>query len=96
MFTDSTFEGPRETKIGMTETKITALFKDFCQPVGATGIKRGLYYKSEDQQGAISILPTGEKTIYYRDDTADGHVWQLEYAISSEGNCTSIRLFSEI
>ena len=95
MFTDSTFEGPRATKIGMTEAKITALFKDFCQPVGATGIKRGLYYKSEDQQGAISILSTGEKTIYYRDDTAEGHVWQLEYGISSDGKCTSIRWFYE-
>ena len=95
MFTDNTFEGPRDTKIGMTEEKITGLFKDFGQVVGATGIKRGLYYKSEDQQGVISILPTGEKTIYYRDDTAEGHVWQLEYQISANGYCTSIRWFYE-
>ena len=95
LFTDNTFEGPRNTKIGMAENKITALFKDFGQPVGATGIKRGLYYEGEDEQGAISILPTGERTIYYRTGTAEGHVWQLEYAISSSDKCTSIRWFFE-
>ena len=90
-FTNSQFEGPRNTQIGMTETKITGLFKDCGQVVGATGIKRGLYYDNEDKQGVISILPTGEKVIYYRVGTADGHVWQLEYEIDSSGKCTSIR-----
>ncbi len=90
-FTTNQFNGPRDTKIGMAEEKITALFKDSGQIVGATGIKRGLYYESEDKQGVISILSTGEKIIYYRVGTADGHVWQLEYEISAAGNCTSIR-----
>ena len=90
-FTTNQFNGPRDTKIGMAEEKITALFKDSGQIVGATGIKRGLYYESEDKQGVISILSTGEKIIYYRVGTADGHVWQLEYEISAAGSCTSIR-----
>ena len=81
-FTSNQFSGPRDTKIGMAEDKITDKFKDFGQVVGATGIKRGLYYKNEDDQGVISILPTGEKMIYYRVGTADGHVWQLEYEIN--------------
>ncbi|MBE5811135.1 MAG: hypothetical protein E7318_09420 [Clostridiales bacterium] len=90
-FTNNQFTGPRNTKIGMEETKITGLYKDFGQVVGATGIKRGLYYENEDKQGVISILPTGERTIYYRTGTADGHVWQLEYGIDKGGKCTSIR-----
>ena len=91
LFTDNTFEGPRDTKVGMTESKITGQFKDFGQPVGATGVKRGLYYESADEQGVISIRPTGERTIYYRTGTAEGHVWQLEYEINADGKCTSIR-----
>ena len=90
-FTNNQFTGPRDTKIGMDESKITGLYKDFGQVVGATGIKRGLYYENEDKQGVISILPTGERTIYYRTGTADGHVWQLEYQIDKNGKCTSIR-----
>ena len=95
MFTNDQFEGPRDTKIGMTESKITGLYKDFGQVVGATGIKRGLYYESESKQGVISILPTGEKIIYYRVGTADGHVWQLEYHIGTDGKCSAIRWFFE-
>lgn len=94
-FTNSQFEGPRNTKIGMAESKITGLYKDFGQVVGATGIKRGLYYENEDDQGVISILPTGKKVVYYRTSTADGHVWQLEYGINASGNCESIRWFYE-
>ena len=94
MFT-SQFNGPRSTKIGMTEAKITDQFKDFGQVVGATGIKRGLYYKNEDEQGVISILPSGEKIIYYRTGTAEGHVWQLEYYINTSGSCNAIRWFYE-
>ncbi|MGN1370096.1 MAG: chitobiase/beta-hexosaminidase C-terminal domain-containing protein [Aristaeellaceae bacterium] len=95
MFTSSQFDGPRGTRIGMAEEKITALYKDFGQVVGATGIKRGLYYVSEDEQGVISILSTGEKVIYYRTGTAEGHVWQLEYSIGADGNCHAIRWFYE-
>ena len=94
-FTTNQFEGPRGTKIGMEESKITGQYKDFGQVVGATGIKRGLYYENEDKQGVISILPTGEKTVYYRANTADGHVWQLEYQLDKSGKCTSIRWFYE-
>ena len=94
-FTSNIFEGPRNTKVGMAENKITAQFKDFGQPVGATGIKRGLYYESEDEQGVISIRPAGDKTIYYRTGTAEGHVWQLEYEIDAAGKCTSIRWMFE-
>ena len=95
LFTTNQFGGPRNTKIGMTEEKITGLYKDFGQVVGATGIKRGLYYKNEDEQGVISILANGERVIYYRTGTADGHVWQLEYAIGTDGACKSIRWFYE-
>ena len=90
-FKDSQFTGPRGTKVGMAETKITEQFKDFGQVVGSTGIKRGLYYENEDKQAVISILPGGSKVIYYRTGTADGHVWQLEYNINTSGNCESIR-----
>ena len=95
MFKTGIFEGPRDTSIGMAESKITDKFKDFGQVVGATGVKRGLYYENEDKQGVISILPSGEKTIYYRIGTADGHVWQLEYYIGKDGKCTAIRWFFE-
>ncbi len=95
MFTNSQFEGPRNTRIGMAEEKITGLYKNFGQVVGATGIKRGLYYVDEDEQGVISILPTGERIIYYRVGTAEGHVWQLEYHIGKDGNCNAIRWFFE-
>ncbi len=94
-FSNHQFTGPRDTKIGMTEAKITALYKDFGQPVGSTGIKRGLYYADEDEQGVISILPDGGKIIYYRTGTADGHVWQLEYHIGTNGECETIRWFYE-
>ena len=94
-FTTNQFEGPRGTKIGMEESKITGQYKDFGQVVGATGIKRGLYYENEDKQGVISILPSGEKIIYYRVGTADGHVWQLEYHIGKDGACSAIRWFFE-
>ena len=89
------FEGPRGTKVGMSETKITEQFKDFGQVVGSTGIKRGLYYENEDKQAVISIQPGGSKVIYYRTGTADGHVWQLEYNITPSGSCESIRWFFE-
>lgn len=95
MFTTDKFEGPRNTRIGMTEDKIVGQFKDFGQVVGSTGVKRGLYYENENKQGVISILPTGEKSIYYRVGTADGHVWQLEYAIGANGSCNAIRWFFE-
>ncbi len=90
-FTTGEFTGPRGTRIGMSEKDITGLFKDCGQVVGATGVKRGLYYDAEDEQGAISILPTGEKTIYYRTGTADGHTWQLEYHLDASGKCHTIR-----
>jgi hypothetical protein len=89
------FAGPRDTKIGMAETKITGQFRDYGQVTGATGIKRGLYYENEDKQAVISILPGGSKVIYYRTGTADGHVWQLEYNINTSGTCESIRWFFE-
>ncbi len=95
MFTNSQFEGPRNTRVGMAEEKITGLYKDFGQVIGATGIKRGLYYENEDKQGVISILPTGERIVYYRVGTAEGHVWQLEYYIGKNGNCNAIRWFFE-
>ncbi len=95
LFTNNQFTGPRDTKVGMAESKITDQFKDCGQVVGATGIKRGLYYENEDKQGVISILPSGEKTVYYRIGTADGHVWQLEYEINAKGSCTSIRWLYE-
>ena len=95
MFTNNQFTGPRDTKIGMTESKITGMYKDFGQVVGATGIKRGLYYESESKQGVISILSAGDKIIYYRVGTADGHVWQLEYHIGTDGTCNAIRWFFE-
>lgn len=89
------FAGPRDTKIGMAETKITGQFRDYGQVTGSTGIKRGLYYENEDKQAVISILPGGNKVIYYRTGTADGHVWQLEYNINTSGTCESIRWFFE-
>lgn len=89
------FAGPRDTKIGMAEAKITGQFRDYGQVTGATGIKRGLYYENEDKQAVISILPGGNKVIYYRTGTADGHVWQLEYNINTSGTCESIRWFFE-
>ena len=89
------FEGPRSTKVGMAETKITSQFRDYGQVVGSTGIKRGLYYENEDKQAVISILPGGSKVIYYRTGTADGHVWQLEYNINTSGVCESIHWFFE-
>jgi len=95
MFTTGIFEGPRNTSIGMAESKITDKYKDFGQVTGTSGVKRGLYYESEDKQGVISILPTGEKIIYYRVGTADGHVWQLEYSIGKDGKCDAIRWFFE-
>ncbi len=87
----STLTGPRGTKNGMSEEDITKQFKDFGQVVGATGVKRGLYYEAEDEQGAISIQASGARTIYYRTGTADGHTWQLEYHINASNQCTSIR-----
>lgn len=89
------FAGPRDTKIGMAEAKITGQFRDYGQVTGSTGIKRGLYYENEDKQAVISILPGGSKVIYYRTGTADGHVWQLEYNINTSGTCESIRWFFE-
>ena len=89
------FAGPRDTKIGMAEAKITGQFRDYGQVTGSTGIKRGLYYENEDKQAVISILPGGNKVIYYRTGTADGHVWQLEYNINTSGTCESIRWFFE-
>ena len=53
------------------------------------------YYENEDKQAVISIQPGGSKVIYYRTGTADGHVWQLEYNITSSGTCESIRWFFE-
>ncbi len=95
LYFTSQFEGPRSTKIGMAETKITGQFRDYGQVVGATGIKRGLYYENEDKQAVISILPDGKRVVYYRTGTADGHVWQLEYNINTSGNCEAIRWFFE-
>ena len=89
------FAGPRDTKIGMAEAKITGQFRDYGQVTGSTGIKRGLYYENEYKQAVISILPGGSKVIYYRTGTADGHVWQLEYNINTSGTFESIRWFFE-
>ena len=51
--------------------------------------------ENEDKQGVMSILENGEKVIYYRIGTADGHVWQLEYHIGKDGACSAIRWFFE-
>ena len=90
-FDKAQFSGPRKTGIGSSEKDITGQFKDFCQPVGSTGVKRGLYFETEKKLGAISILESGEKIIYYRVNTADGHVWQLEYHLSAAGTTEAIR-----
>lgn len=87
-FTSSTFQGPRGTGIGDSESAITKEFQDMGQVESPSG-NRGLYEDGNDK-GKIYKQEDGSKIIRYITGTADGHLWQLDYIISSSGSCTAI------
>ena len=87
-FTSSRFSGPRSTGIGSTEDGIVSVFRDMGQVESPSG-NRGLYASDEDV-GKIYKQEDGSKIIRYRAETADSHMWQLDYNMSAVGVCTSI------
>lgn len=94
-FTTGQFSGPRGTGIGMTEKDVVAKFKDFGQIESPSG-NRGLYHDMESSdKGKIYVNPEGGKVIRYRTDTADAHVWQLDYFLNDAGTVTAIQWMYE-
>lgn len=87
-FTTSKFTGPRSTEIGSTEDYIVGKFRDMGQVESPSG-NRGLY-ADDDNVGKIYLQEDGSKIIRYRVATADSHIWQLDYIISTGGVCTAI------
>ncbi len=87
-FTSSRFSGPRSTGIGSTEDGIVSVFRDMGQVESPSG-NRGLYASDEDV-GKIYKQEDDSKIIRYRAETADSHMWQLDYNMSTGGVCTSI------
>lgn len=86
--TTTRFAGPRSTAVGNTEETIVGKFRDLGQVESPSG-NRGLYAKDSDV-GKIYKQPDGSKIIRYRTTTADSHVWQLDYIMSSGDSCTAI------
>ncbi len=88
--TNTEISGPRKTAVGMTESEVTAVFKDYGQVESPSG-NRGLYDDLESSdRGKIYKQADGTKIIRYRTDTAEGYVWQLDYLVNQDGIVTSI------
>ena len=92
-FTTELFSGPRGTSLGMTETQITEQYLDYGQVTSPSG-NRGLY-EDESEKGKIYVQPNGEKIIRYRTDTADGHIWQLDYVLGTSGTVKAMQWLFE-
>ena len=88
-FTSPTFNGPRGTALGDTQTDIVSAFRDMGQVASPSG-NRGLYADDEDI-GKIYNLGDGTYLIRYQCETNDSNLWRLEYSISSSGLCNAIR-----
>ncbi len=87
-FTDTTFKAPRSTGIGSSEESIVNAFRDMGQLESPSG-NRGLY-EYEKGKGKIYVQEDGGKLIRYTAETADGHIWQLDYRLNSAGVAVSI------
>ena len=86
-------KAPRGTAIGMTESEIVALFRDYKQVKSPSG-NRGLYEDGNDK-GKIYVQEEGGKIIRYRTGTDDAHIWQLDYIMDESGKCTAIHWLYE-
>ncbi len=89
LYFTSQFSGPRGTALGNTENDVVSKFKDFGQVVSPSG-NRGLY-EDENDKGKIYMQENGEKIIRYRTGTADGHIWQLDYILGTDGLVKAIQ-----
>lgn len=90
-FTGAPFTGPRGTALGNTEAQVTKKFKDMGQVESPSG-NRGLYADSEGgmDRGKIYKQEDGTKIIRYQTSTGDGHGWELEYFLNTDGIVTAI------
>lgn len=72
-------DGPRKTRISMSEKELTDTFRDYGQPDNADGT-RGLYY-SYPSVGQILFKEDGTRVVQYQLQTAASKLWRLEYTI---------------
>ncbi|MBR4080693.1 MAG: chitobiase/beta-hexosaminidase C-terminal domain-containing protein [Clostridia bacterium] len=88
-FTSERFKAPRGTGIGDKESFIVGKYRDMGQVESPSG-NRGLYADGDDV-GKIFKQEDGGKIIRYRANTADSHLWQLEYHIDKGGTCFAVK-----
>lgn len=88
-FTSERFRAPRGTGVGDKESFIVGKFRDMGQVESPSG-NRGLYADGEDV-GKIFKQEDGTKIIRYRANTAESHIWQLEYHLNEGGTCHAVR-----
>lgn len=90
------FKGPRSTGIGDTLDKVVGKFRDMGQVESPSG-NRGLYStdngtgriyvngngtgRGDEAQIIYPDYPANAKVIRYTTDTADSHIWQLDYIL---------------
>lgn len=104
-FTTDTFKGPRSTGIGSTLDAVVSKFRDMGQVQSPSG-NRGLYSTSEGtgkiyvnsngtkREGENNIIysghPANAHVIRYTCDTADSHVWSLDYITDTADKVVAI------
>lgn len=90
-FTTDQFSGPRGTGIGSSEEDVTGQFQDMGQVTSPSG-NRGLYAdQGSNDKGKIYAQEDGGKYIEYITDTAEGHLWYLDYFLDASGVVTAIQ-----
>ena len=104
-FTNDTFKGPRSTGIGNTLDFVVGKFRDMGQVESPSG-NRGLYSNDDGvgkiYVNSNGTKRDGESTIIYADhpaeahiirytcNTADSHVWSLDYITDTSDKVVAI------
>ena len=85
---ESVFKAPRDTGIGDPLDYVIGKFKDLGQLESASG-NRGLYALENGSDGKIWLQEDKTKIIRYRIRN-EGHWYQLEYYVGTDGNVTAV------
>lgn len=97
-FTTTQLKAPRSTGIGDTVDKVIGKYRDMGQVASPSG-NRGLYSnesgtgklylngngtnRADESQIIYAAFPVDAQIIRYSTDTADSHIWQLDYICES-------------
>ena len=84
-------KGPRDTKLGDSESYVVGQFCDMMQLESDSG-NRGLYSNSKGT-GKIWKQEDGTKIIRYRYAASESQWWELDYTVSASDKVTAIDLY---